>query len=137
MFDHLLYTLHLAPSGSLLFLHLKTFQALHNFTDGEEQKSMLENWLNTQAAVFCDEGIQKLVPRYDECLSSGGDCRKIMLCSRYFVAIRKFVNDTFFFWPALTFWMTFVVLMRKLCTRNVFTTTNSVIRAIQFMFFYQ
>jgi transposase len=25
------------------------------------------------AATFCEEGIQKLVPRYDKCLKSGGN----------------------------------------------------------------
>jgi hypothetical protein len=33
-----------------LFLHLKTFLASQNFTNCEELKSMVENWLNTQAA---------------------------------------------------------------------------------------
>jgi hypothetical protein len=40
-----------------LFLHLKTFLASQNFTDSEELKSMVESWLNTQAAAFYDEGI--------------------------------------------------------------------------------
>jgi hypothetical protein len=33
-----------------LFLHLKTFLASENFKNCEELKSMVENWLNTQAA---------------------------------------------------------------------------------------
>jgi hypothetical protein len=33
----------------------------------------LKTWLSSQAADFFDTGIQKLIPRYDKCLSSGGD----------------------------------------------------------------
>jgi hypothetical protein len=37
--------------------------------EGKELKSMEENWLNTQTAVLCDEGIQTLVPHCDKCLN--------------------------------------------------------------------
>jgi hypothetical protein len=63
----------LVPRHFQLFLHLKTFLALHNFTDSEELKSAVEHWLNTQMAVFHDDGIWKLVPHYDKCLNSGSD----------------------------------------------------------------
>ena len=63
----------LVPKDFQLFLHLKTFLALHNFTKSEELKSAAEHWLNMQKAVFYDDGIQKLVPCYDQCLNSGGD----------------------------------------------------------------
>jgi hypothetical protein len=33
----------------------------------------VKTWLSSQAADFFDTGIQKLVPRYDKCHSSGGD----------------------------------------------------------------
>jgi hypothetical protein len=36
-------------------------------------KPMVEKWLNTQAAVFYNEGIKKVVPHYNKCLNSGGD----------------------------------------------------------------
>jgi len=32
-----------------------------------------QKWLTSQAAAFYEEGIQKLVPRYDECLNNGGE----------------------------------------------------------------
>jgi hypothetical protein len=32
-----------------------------------------ETWLSMQAANFVDAGTQKLIPRYDNCLISGGD----------------------------------------------------------------
>ena len=31
------------------------------------------DWVKSQAADFVDTGIQKLVPRYDKCLNSGGE----------------------------------------------------------------
>jgi hypothetical protein len=37
---------------------------------GEDSRA---DWVKTLAADFFDEGIQKLVPRYDKCLSLGGD----------------------------------------------------------------
>jgi hypothetical protein len=33
----------------------------------------VKTWLSSQAADFFDTGIQKLIPRYDKCLNSGGD----------------------------------------------------------------
>jgi hypothetical protein len=33
----------------------------------------VETWLSSIAADFFDKGIQKLIPRYDRCLNSGGD----------------------------------------------------------------
>ena len=30
--------------------------------------------LSLQVATFYEEGIQKLVPRYDKCLNNGGNC---------------------------------------------------------------
>lgn len=44
----------------------------HFGTDIELQTSV-ETWLKTQAAPFYDEGIGKLVPRYDKCLNRSGD----------------------------------------------------------------
>jgi hypothetical protein len=35
-------------------------------------KADVQHWVKT-AAEFFDKGIQKLVPRYDNCLSLGGD----------------------------------------------------------------
>jgi len=32
---------------------------------------VIEKW---QAAAFYEEGIQKLMPRYDQCLNNGGEC---------------------------------------------------------------
>jgi len=34
-------------------------------------KDAVQKWLTSQAAAFYEEGIQKLVPRYDKCLNGG------------------------------------------------------------------
>ena len=36
-------------------------------------KDAVKKWLTSQAAALCEEGIQKLVPRYDKCLNNGGE----------------------------------------------------------------
>ena len=43
------------------------------FTDDEDLQHAVVDWLNTQAAVWYEEGINKLVSRYDKCLSVQGD----------------------------------------------------------------
>ncbi|GFU60513.1 hypothetical protein TNCV_2197541 [Trichonephila clavipes] len=37
------------------------------------KRKRLKQWLSNQAASFFDDGIQKLVPRYDKCLNSNGN----------------------------------------------------------------
>jgi hypothetical protein len=58
---------------SSLFLHLKRFLACKNFESDDQLKESIEKWLTSQAADFYEQGIQNLVPRYDKCLSEGGD----------------------------------------------------------------
>jgi len=36
-------------------------------------KDAVQKWLTSQAVAFYEEGIQKLVPRYDKCLNNGGE----------------------------------------------------------------
>ena len=67
-FDHPSYSPDLAPSDFHLFLHLKSFLAGRRFHDDNEVKDAV-----TTAASFYDEGIQKLVQRYDKCLNNGGN----------------------------------------------------------------
>ena len=43
------------------------------FDDDNDLKDAVQKWLTLQAATFYEEGIQKLVPRYDNCLSNGGE----------------------------------------------------------------
>jgi hypothetical protein len=59
------YNLDLALSDFHLFLHLKRFLAAERFSSDDEVKTAMQHWVKTLAADFFDEGIQKLVPRYD------------------------------------------------------------------------
>jgi hypothetical protein len=56
-----------------LFLHLKKFLGGKRFDDDDDLKDAVQKWLTSQAATFYEEGIQKLVPRYDKCLNNGGE----------------------------------------------------------------
>ena len=56
-----------------LFLHLKKFLGGKRFDDEDDLKDAALKWLTSQAAAFYEEGIQKLVPRYDKCLNNGGE----------------------------------------------------------------
>jgi hypothetical protein len=49
------------------------FLAAERFSSDDEVKTAVQHWVKTLAADFFDEGIQKLVLRYDECLNKGGD----------------------------------------------------------------
>jgi hypothetical protein len=63
----------LAPSDFHLFPKLKEFLGGRCFKSDEEVKDAVKEWLNGLAAEVYDEGIQKLVTRYDKCLNVGGD----------------------------------------------------------------
>ncbi|GFX10618.1 histone-lysine N-methyltransferase SETMAR [Trichonephila clavipes] len=60
----------LAPSDYHLFMHLKKHLVGQHHSDDDEVKTTVKQWLSNQAASFFDDGIQKLVPRYDKCLNS-------------------------------------------------------------------
>jgi hypothetical protein len=45
----------------------------HLFDDDDDLKDAVQKWLTSQAAAFYEEGIQKLMPRYDKCLNNGGE----------------------------------------------------------------
>lgn len=71
--DHPPYSPDLAPSDFHLFAKLKMFLAGRHFATDEELKDAVTKFLYELAADEYDEGIQKLVPRYDKCLNIGGD----------------------------------------------------------------
>ena len=58
-----------------LFLHLKKFLPgqRQRFQNDREVEMSVTQWFQSQAVDFYDTGIQKLIPRYDKCLSSGGE----------------------------------------------------------------
>jgi hypothetical protein len=63
----------LAPSDFHLFPKLEEFLGGRRFKSDVEVKDAVKELLNGLAAVIYDEGIQKLVTRYDKCLNVGGD----------------------------------------------------------------
>ena len=71
--DHPLYRPDLVPSAFHLFLKLKKFLGDKQFDNDDDLKDAVQKWLTSQAAAFYEEGIQKLVPRYDKCLNNGGE----------------------------------------------------------------
>ena len=71
--DHSPYSPDLSPSGFHLFVHLKKFLGGKRFDNHNDLKDAVQKWLTSQAAAFYEEGIHKLVPRYDKCLNNGGE----------------------------------------------------------------
>jgi len=63
--DHSSYSPDLAPNDFHLFLHLKKFPGGKRFDDDDYLKDAVQKWLTSRAAAFYEEGIQKLVSRYD------------------------------------------------------------------------
>lgn len=73
LFEHPPYSPDLAPCDFHLFTKMKVWLGTQRFVVNEELMSGIRIWLNDQAATFYDEGIQKLVPRYDKCLNVNGE----------------------------------------------------------------
>jgi histone-lysine N-methyltransferase SETMAR len=73
VFDHPPYSPDLAPSDYHLFPNMKTWLATQRFDDDAELQAGVNEWLKPQAAKFYDDGINKLVHRYDKCLNLNGD----------------------------------------------------------------
>ena len=72
-FDHPPYSPDLAPSDFHLFLKMKEHLAGKQRADDEDLQHAVMDWLNSQAAVWYEEGISKLVSRYDKCFNVQGD----------------------------------------------------------------
>jgi transposase len=69
IFDHPPYSPDLAPSDYHLFTKMKVWLATQRFHNNEELMDGVNIWLHDSAAPFFDEGLQKLVSRYDKCLN--------------------------------------------------------------------
>ena len=69
IFDHPSYSPDLPPSDYHLFTKMKVWLATRRFHTNEELMDGVNNWLHNLAAPFFDEGLQKLVSRYDKCLN--------------------------------------------------------------------
>jgi transposase len=73
LFDHPPSSPDLAPNDYHLFTYLKNWLRSQRFDNNEELMDGVKTWPSSQAPDFFDTGIQKLNPRYDKCLISGGD----------------------------------------------------------------
>uniref|UniRef100_A0A670YLX0 Mariner Mos1 transposase n=1 Tax=Pseudonaja textilis TaxID=8673 RepID=A0A670YLX0_PSETE len=69
IFPHPPYSPDLAPSDYHLFLRIKTWLGTQRFDDNAELRAGVTDWLKSQEAEFYDNGITKLVHRYDKCLN--------------------------------------------------------------------
>jgi hypothetical protein len=65
---HALFSTRLSQIGQAI-----AYFAQDGFNNNEELMEGVKTWLSSMAADFFDTGIQKLIPRYDKCLNSGGD----------------------------------------------------------------
>ena len=52
---------------------MKEHLAGKRHADDEDLQHTVVDWLNSQAAVWYEEGINKLVSRYEKCLNVQGD----------------------------------------------------------------
>ena len=52
---------------------MKEHLAGKRHADDQDLQHAAADWLNSQAAVWYEEGINKLVSRYDKCLNVQGD----------------------------------------------------------------
>jgi len=73
IFDYPPYSPDLAPSNYHLFTKMKVWLATQRFHTNEELMNGVNNWLHNLAAPFFDEGLQKLVSRYNKCLNVDGN----------------------------------------------------------------
>jgi histone-lysine N-methyltransferase SETMAR len=74
LFDHPPYSPDLTLSDYHLFTYLKNWLQPQCFSNNEElMEGVVKMWLSSQAPDFFDTGIQKLIPRYNKCLSSRDD----------------------------------------------------------------
>jgi histone-lysine N-methyltransferase SETMAR len=73
IFNHPSYSLDLAPSDYHLFTEMKVWLCTQRFHTEVELMDGVNNWLHNLAAPFFDEGLQKLVSRYDKCLNVDGN----------------------------------------------------------------
>ena len=72
IFDHPPYSSDLAPSNYHFSTKMKVWLATQHFHTNEELVDGVNNCLHNLAALFFDEGLQKLVSRY-KCLNAEGN----------------------------------------------------------------
>jgi histone-lysine N-methyltransferase SETMAR len=73
IFDHPSYSPYLTPNDYHLFTKMKVWLVTQRLHTNEELMDGVNNWLHNLAAPFFDEGLQKLVSRYDKRLNVDGN----------------------------------------------------------------
>uniref|UniRef100_A0A803STN5 Tc1-like transposase DDE domain-containing protein n=1 Tax=Anolis carolinensis TaxID=28377 RepID=A0A803STN5_ANOCA len=73
LFPHPPYSPDLAPSDYHLFPTMKKWLATQHFDDDLQLQEEVTNWLKMQSGKFYEEGIAKLINRYQKCLILNGD----------------------------------------------------------------
>lgn len=73
LFGHKPYSPDMTPGDYFLVLYLKQWLGGPRFKSGEELKVRVDNWLNSQAASFFADGLNKLVQRYEKCSELNDD----------------------------------------------------------------
>ena len=71
--QHPPYSPDLAPSDFHLFGPMKKFLAGQHFATDAEVKSGVRRWLYSRQTDFYEQGILKLVPRWEKCVEKIGD----------------------------------------------------------------
>ena len=67
------YSPDLSPRDYHLFPNMKTWLTTQRFDNDAEMQAGVNEWLKSQDATFYDDGINKLVHRYDKCLNLNGE----------------------------------------------------------------
>jgi histone-lysine N-methyltransferase SETMAR len=73
IFDHLPYSPDLMPNNHHLFTKMKVWLATQPIHTNKELMEAVNNWLHNLAAPLFDEGLEKLVSRYANCLNTDGN----------------------------------------------------------------
>jgi len=71
--DYPPYSPDIAPSDFHLFLRLKKYLYGKKFDYDDEAQEEVMAWFNGQATNFYNSGIQKLIPRINNCVDNTGD----------------------------------------------------------------
>ena len=87
---------------------MKEHLAGKRHADDEDLQHAVVDWLNSQAPVWYEEGISKLVSRYDKCLNVQGDYveKYVKVCDKTCI---------FFFFPIINKY--FLMAKRSLLSR--------------------
>lgn len=73
VFNHQPYSPDVALHDYQLFMHLKKWLGSLRYDDDDELKDAFTGWLKAQAAEIFEEGISKLIKRYNKCLTLNGN----------------------------------------------------------------